>query len=49
MSYARMAKRAAELEAEVAAWMDAAAAADAGEDAAFGRDRRTSPIPRAAS
>jgi transposase len=39
MSYERMAKRAAELEAEVAGWMDAAAAADGGEDAAFGRDK----------
>ena len=35
MSYERMAKRAAELEAEVAGWMDAAAAADGSEDAAF--------------
>src|SRR5580700_4388367 len=45
MSYARMAKRAAELEAEVAAWMDAAAAADAGEDAAFGRDKSGQEMP----
>jgi IS5 family transposase len=45
MSYARMAKRAAELEAEVAAWMDAAAAADAGEDAAFGRDKSGEEMP----
>ena len=37
MSYERMGKRAEELEAEVAAWMDAAAKADASEDAAFGR------------
>jgi transposase len=39
MSYERMGKRAEELEAEVAGWMDAAAAADAGEDAALGRDK----------
>src|SRR5208337_4401179 len=39
MSYERMGKRAEELEAEVAGWMDAAAAADAKEDAAFGRDK----------
>ena len=39
MSYERMGKRAEELEAEVAAWMDAAAKADASEDAAFGRDK----------
>src|ERR1700723_1666288 len=45
MSSARMAKRAAELEAEVAAWMDAAAAADAGEDAAFGRDKSGDEMP----
>jgi len=36
MSYGRMAERAAELESEVAGWMDAAAKADAEEDAAFG-------------
>jgi hypothetical protein len=45
MSYERMAKRAAELEAEVAAWMDAAAAADAKEDAAFGRDKSGEEMP----
>ena len=45
MSYERMAKRAAELEAEVAGWMDAAAAADAGEDAAFGRDKSGEEMP----
>ena len=32
MSYERMEKRAAELEAEVARWLSSAAAADAGED-----------------
>ena len=45
MSYERMGKRAAELEAEVDAWMDAAAAADAGEDAAFGRDKSGDEMP----
>ena len=38
-------KRAEELEAEVAAWMDAAAKADASEDAAFGRDRSGEEMP----
>ncbi len=45
MSYERMGKRAEELEAEVAGWMDAAAAADAGEDAAFGRDKSGEEMP----
>jgi transposase len=45
MSYERMAKRAAELEAEVASWLDAAAAADASEDAAFGRDKSGEEMP----
>ena len=45
MSYERMGERAAELEAEVAAWMDAAATADAGEDAAFGRDKSGEEMP----
>src|SRR5271166_1001413 len=40
MSYERMAKRAAELEAEVANWMSAAEAADTEEDKAFGRATR---------
>ncbi len=40
ISYKRMGRRAEELEAEVAAWMDAAAEADASEDAAFGRDKK---------
>ena len=44
MSNERMAKRAAELEAEVAARMDAAAA-DASEDAAFGRDKSGEEMP----
>ncbi len=45
MSYERMAKRAEELEAEVASWLDAAAAADASEDAAFGSDRSGEEMP----
>jgi transposase len=45
MSYERMGKRAAELEAEVAGWMEAAAAADAAEDAAFGRERSGEEMP----
>src|SRR5208337_4531227 len=45
MSYERMGKRAEELEAEVAVWMDAAAAADAKEDAAFGRDKSGEEMP----
>jgi transposase len=38
MSYERMEKRAAELEAEVAKWLSAAEAADAEEDKLHGRD-----------
>ena len=45
MSYERMGKRAEELEAEVAGWMDAAAKADASEDAAFGRDKSGEEMP----
>jgi hypothetical protein len=45
MSYERMGKRAEELEAEVAGWMDAAAAADASEDAAYGRDKSGEEMP----
>ena len=45
MSYERMAKRAEELEAEVASWLDAAAAADTSEDAAFGRDKSGEEMP----
>ena len=45
MSYERMAKRAAELEAEVAKWLSAAEAADAEEDQAFGRDRSGEETP----
>ncbi len=45
MSYERMAKRAAELEAEVARWMSAAEAADGREDEAFGRDKSGDELP----
>ena len=45
MSYERMAKRAAEFDAEVAQWMSAAEAADAQEDEAFGRDKSGEELP----
>ena len=45
MSYERMKKREAELEAEVAGWLAAAAAADAEEDKAFGADKRGDELP----
>ena len=45
MSYERMAKRAAELEAEVARWMSAAEALDGREDEAFGRDKSGDEMP----
>ena len=45
MSYERMAKRAAELEAEVARWMSAAEALDGREDEAFGRDKSGEEMP----
>src|SRR5271169_4850161 len=45
MSYERMAKRAAELEAEVERWLSAAEAADAREDKAFGRDKSGEELP----
>ena len=45
MSYERMRKRAAELEAEVAKWISAAEAADAEEDKAFGRDKSGEAMP----
>src|SRR5271165_5992923 len=58
MSYERMEKRAAELEAEVAKWLSSAEAADAGEDKLYGRDKtgeekrqaegRKKPRPKAA-
>jgi transposase len=45
MSYARMGKRAAELEAEVAKWLSAAEAADAEEDKAFGANKSGEEMP----
>ena len=45
MSYERMAKRAAELEAEVERWLSAAEAADAEEDKAFGREKSGEEMP----
>jgi transposase len=45
MSYERMEKRAAELEAEVAKWLDAAEAADAAEDKLYGRDKTGDEMP----
>ena len=45
MSYERMEKRAAELEAEVERWLSAEAA-DAEEDRAFGRDKSGEELPK---
>ena len=45
MSYERMENRAAELEAEVAKWLDAAEAADAAEDKLYGRDKTGDELP----
>ena len=45
MSYERMCKRQAELQAEVDGWLQAAEAADAAEDKAFGADRRGDEMP----
>ena len=45
MSYERMEKRAAELEAEVAKWLSTAAAADAAEDKLHGRDNTGEEMP----
>jgi len=45
MSYERMSKREAELQAEVDGWLEAAEAADAAEDEAFGADRRGDEMP----
>lgn len=45
MSYERMEKRAAELEAEVAKWLGAADAADAKEDKLHGRDKTGDEMP----
>ena len=46
MSYERMDKRAAELEAEVAKWLSSAEAADAEEDKLHGRDRTGEEMPK---
>jgi transposase len=45
MSYERMEKRAAELEAEVAKWLSSAEAADAAEDKLYGRDKTGDEMP----
>jgi hypothetical protein len=45
MSYERMEKRAAELEAEVAKWLSTAEAADAEEDKLHGHDRTGEEMP----
>ena len=45
MSYGRMAKRAAELDAEAARWLNAAEASDAQEDQALGRDKSGEEMP----
>ena len=45
MSYERMEKRAAELEAEVAKWLSSAEAADAEEDKLYGRDKSGEEMP----
>lgn len=45
MSYERMKKREAELQAEVERWLTAAEAADAEEDKAFGKDKRGDEMP----
>jgi Transposase domain (DUF772)/Transposase DDE domain len=46
MSFDRMEKRAAELEAEVARWLAAAEAADAEEDKLHGRDKTGEEMPK---
>jgi transposase len=46
MSYERMAKREAELKAEVAKWLAAAEAADAAEDTTHGRAKRGDEMPK---
>src|SRR5438132_1698609 len=46
MSYERMEKRAAELEAEVAKWLSSAEAADGEEDKLHGRDRTGEEMPK---
>jgi len=45
MSYERMEKRAAELEAEVARWLEVAEASDAAEDKLYGADKTGEEMP----
>jgi transposase len=45
MSYERMTKTEPDLSAEIAGWLEAAEAADAAEDAAFGADQRGDELP----
>ena len=45
MSYEYMKKREAELQAEIDSWLNAAEAADAAEDKAFGPDNRGDELP----
>jgi transposase len=45
MSYERMEKRAAELEAEVARWLEVAQATDAAEDKLYGADKTGAEMP----
>src|SRR5260370_8532124 len=45
MSYERMTRRGKELAAEVARWLAAAAAADAAEDRAYGKDKARRQVP----
>ena len=45
MSYEYMKKREAELQAEIDSWLNAAEAADAAEDKAFGPDKRGDELP----
>jgi hypothetical protein len=45
MSYERMSKREAELQAEVDSWLKAPEAADAAEDKAFGTGKRGNEMP----
>ena len=45
MSYERMEKRAAKLEAEVSKWLSSAEAADAAEDKLYGRDKTGEEMP----
>ncbi len=45
MSYERMEKRAAELEAEVAGWLEVAEATDAAEDKRYGADKTGEEMP----